>query len=1182
MNCKNRILRFISRQCAGLILLLMTFGHMQCYANTGGSIAGTVKDPSGSIVSNAAVTIRNMDTGATQATVTNAAGFFAFPTLLSGRYELEIEQPGFKPYKQAGLEVTSNAALRIDIELIVGPLSETVIITDSSTKIDNSNTQLGELISGTKIMAVPINGRSYTDVLALQPAVVPASSKQPNAVVMSGCATAPPSGDLNPGNLSVNGQRETSNGFVVNGGSAQEHFNMFSAIIPNLESIQEFSILTSNYDAEYGNYSGGQILVTTKSGGNKLHGSAFEFLRNTSLAARNYFAPQRARYDRNQFGGTLGGAIIKDKTFFFVDYQGTRMRHGIDTGLISVPSMQNRSGDLSDIADTLTGTVNGQYWAGRLSQKLGYPVNPGEPYYFQGCENSAQCVLPNAQIPQSAWSAPAEALLPFIPKPNRNGNIFSTSAYDQTLHDDKGAIRVDHSSPWGSLSAYYFADDYLLNNPYPTDSGGANVPGFNALSHGRAQFLTLGLTSSRTNLMNEFRFSYMRMANNIGQPVGGVGPKLASQGFVDSDGNPSIVALAPKIEGIENVSFRDFTIGVDLTGVAQANNVFQWADNFSKVSGKHIIKFGASVHYDQINISPNAMYNGAFGFQGIETGSDFADYLLGIASIYSQGDSRSFYPRNRYVGLYGQDSWQARSGLTLNYGLRWDLLPPWREKYNQLQTLVLGQQSVVFPGAPKGLVFPGDPGIPDTLAPTGHANFGPRIGLAYSPNFKSGLLGKLFGAQKTSIRIGYGLYYTAIEGLSAGIMSANPPYGLDYDSFAPPLFENPFITAATGENVGQRYPSPIAAPGASAKNPDTSANWSKYLPITGLPAFFHGNVTPYSESYTLSIQRELWSNTTFTTSYVGAQAHHLLVLTSANPGNPSLCLSLSQPENVMPGTATCGPFGESGVYVTRDGKVIQGTRGPFDANFAAVTLQKTIGNSSYNALEVSLRHASNSLELQIGYTFSKSLDQSSSLSEAVNPFNPRLSQALSAFDIRHSFVASYNWNLPFAGILRRQSRLTDGWSLSGIARISTGMPVTLFNNNDTSLLGTIPNGINNNGVDTPDFTPGNLEINTNPRNGKPAFNTSLFSLPELGKMGTSPRRFFYGPGMVNFDMALKKNLPLMESHSLELRFEAFNLLNHAQFFGAAAVNGNITSPNFGQVIAANPARVIQIAAKYSF
>ena len=359
-------------------------------------------------------------------------------------------------------------------------------------------------------------------------------------------------------------------------------------------------------------------------------------------------------------------------------------------------------------------------------------------------------------------------------------------------------------------------------------------------------------------------------------------------------------------------------------------------------------------------------------------------------------------------------------------------------------------------------------------------------------------------------------------------------------------------------------------------------DWSKYLPITGIPAFFHGNVTPYSESYTLSIQRELWRNTTFTTSYVGTQAHHLLVLTSANPGNPSLCLSLSQPENVMPGTATCGPFGESGVYVTRDGKVIQGTRSPFDANFAAVTLQKTIGNSSYNALEVSLRHASNSLELQIGYTFSKSLDQSSSLSEAVNPLNPRLSQALSAFDMRHNFVASYNWKLPFAGIFRRQNRLTDGWSLSGITRMSTGMPVTLLNNNDTSLLGTIPNGINNNGVDTPDFTPGNLEINTNPRNGKPAFNTSLFSLPELGKMGTAPRRFFYGPGMVNFDMALKKNLPLMESHSLELRFEAFNLFNHAQFFGAAAVNGNITSPSFGQVIAATPARVIQIAAKYSF
>ncbi len=683
---------------------------------------------------------RNSATGVKQKTVTNTAGFYAFPILPSGRYELRIEHAGFKPYLQTGLDVTSDAALRIDIRLMVGAHTETIMVTESPTQVETANTHMGDLITGTKMTGIPVNGRSYTDLLALQPGVTPVSTKQPNAVVMSGCATAPPSGDLNPGDMSVSGQRETANGFIVNGSSVQEDFNMFAAVIPNLESIQEFRVLTSNFDAEYGNFSGGQVVVTTKSGTNQLHGSAFEFLRNTNLSARNFFAPARAKYDRNQFGGTLGGPLRKDRAFFFVDYQGTRMARGVDTGLISVPSAMNRAGDFSDIASSLTGTVNGQYWAERLTQKLGYAVTAGEPYYIPGCTTTAQCVLPDGKIPQRAWSTPAKNLLQYIPKPNQGTRMFTTSAYDQALRDDKGAARADFNTRWGALSAYYFSDDYSFDNPYPTGQAGANVPGFNALSLGRAQMATVGLTTTLSpSAVNELRLSYMRTANNVGQPVGGVGPSLVSQGFVDAQGNPGIVPLAPEIEGIENLAFNDFTIGVNITGVVQANNTYQWSDNFSKVAGRHLLKFGANMHFNQINIAPNATYNGTFMFQGTETGSDFADYLLGIASVYAQGDSKHFYPRNKYIGLYGQDRWQVRSDLTLNYGVRWDVLPPWREKYNQLQTAVLGQQSVVYPGAPKGIVFPGDPGIPSTLAPTPYTNFAPRVGLAWAPSFDGGL-----------------------------------------------------------------------------------------------------------------------------------------------------------------------------------------------------------------------------------------------------------------------------------------------------------------------------------------------------------------------------------------------------------------------------------------------------------
>jgi len=1170
------------------ILQFVLFGHLllasALAATTDGSISGTVTDRSGAVIANARVIVRDINKNATRSVDTNDAGFYAFTFLPVGNYSLEIRSEGFRPFSATGLVIDIGSSLKVDVTMEVGEHTDAVTVEENGTQVETSSSQMGEVVTGTKITAVPLNGRSFTDLLALQSGVVPVSSQQPNAVVMSGVTSTPPSGDLNPGNMSVSGQRETSNGFRINGSDAEEDVNMGTAIIPNLDSIAEFRILTNNFDAEYGNYSGGQILVTTKSGQSEFHGSAFEFARNTNFDAKNYFSSNRAIFLRNQYGGTLGGPINREKAFFFADYQGTRSTEGVDTGRISVPSSSERTGDLSGVASSLTGTVHGDFWANLLSQKLGYPVFQGEPYYTPGCVSSSQCVLPNARIPQTAWSAPGRNLLQYIPSPNNSDGTFSTASYNQTLHDEKGAVRLDANTRWGPLSAYYFLDDYSLNNPYPTGQGGASIPGFNAITTGRAQLLSLGATKAIGGTMaNEFHFSYMRDDNNVGQPVGGVGPSLVSQGFVDTTGQPGIYPLAPQIEGVENVSFNDFTFGVDTTGLKQANNTYQWIDNFSKVIGKHTVKIGGEFHLDQINVNADTVDNGSFLFTGSETGLDFADFLLGIASNYNQAQARAFYYRNKYIGLFGQDTWQFRPNFTLSYGLRWDVLPPWYEKYNQLQTLSLGDQSRVYPGAPEGLVFPGDSGIPRTLAPTRYDKVAPRIGISYSPNLHNGLLRSLFGeAGKSSVRAGYGIFFTAFEGLSASIMTANPPYGYDFNSFAPPLFATPFVTAANGQDNGQRFPLALPPLGATSSNPNTSVNWPQFLPITGVPSFYRGNVPPYAENYMLSLQREIGSKTVATFSYVGTQGHHLLVLTPANPGNAALCLSLSEPNDVLPGTSTCGPFGESNTYSTPSGQVISGTRGPFSPQFASVTYQKTIANSNYNALEFSLRHTSGPLEFLAGYTYSKSIDQSSSLSEEIYPFDSGLNRGLSAFDMRHNFVGSFQWTIPLVHFLRTDNRWTQGWQISGLMRFTTGLPVTLYNNNDTSLLGSIPNGINNNGVDTPDYSPGNLQINTNPRNGRSAFNTSLFSLPALGQFGTASRRFFCGPGVDNFDLALLKDLRLSESKSLQFRLEAFNAFNHAQFFGPASVNGNISSPLFGRVVSAAPPRILQLGAKFTF
>ncbi len=1174
----------------------------------------------------ATVTATNTTTGLRQDLRTDDRGAYSFLSLPIGHYDLEVTCPGFKPYSRTNVAIDANSALQIDVQLEIGARTDTVTVREAQVEVDRTTTQKGDVIEGAEMTSVPLNGRSFTDLLALQPGVVPATSVNAETVQDVGASVLSPSGDLNPGTISINGQREFANSFLVNGSDVEEDVNMGAAIVPNLDSIAEFRILTNNFDAEYGEFSGGQINVVTKSGTNSFHGDVFEFIRNTDLDARNYFSPTRGAFDQNQFGGTLGGPIRQNQIFFFVDYQGSRLTQGVDTGQIPVPSIADRTtGNMSDQVNSqgfnqlgfcgsqtdpsgkpvfeIPCTVSGPNIARMLSSELGYTVMPGEPYYFNGnyinpwtgqessgsCMSNTSgaangCVFPRATVPPAAWTAPGINLLPYIPEPNNPNGTFSSSTYNQTLRDDKGSFRMDANTRWGLLTAYYFLDDWSQNNPYPTAQGGANVPGFNALYTGRAQLLELSdVKTFGAAMVNEFHLSYLRDASDLGKPIGGVGVSLASQGFVVGPGTPGIVPLAPATEGVESVSFNTFTIGTNTNELNQIGNTIQLLDNFSKTIGTHTIQLGGEFHYDQVNVHATAQFNGSFLFLGSETGLDFADFLLGTSTQYNQSQLQPFYGRNRYVGLYAQDSWRVTHTLTLNYGLRWDRIEPWYEKYNQIATFLPGKQSVVFPGAPAGILYPTDPGVPRTLAPAGNLDFAPRVGLAYSPSASDGVLAKILGGPgKSSIRASYGMFYTAIEALTLSVMSANTPYGITYTSPAPPLFRTPFVTAATGQNLGQTFPVTLARLGSTASHPDSTINWGQFEPITGLPNYLTTNRIPYAEQYMLSLERGFGADTVLDLSYVGTEGHRLLVLKEANPGNSSLCLFLSNPANLAPSQIPCGPFGEDQTYVTNTGVVFHGTRDPLGSNFGSNSDQATIGNSNYNALEVTLRHSSRRFQLLAGYTYSKSQDQASNLGEEVNPFDPALSKALSAFDVRHNFVVSYSYQIPFEHLFRASNRWTEGWEISGITHFSSGLPVTLINYGDNSLIGSEPNGVNNYGVDEPDFTPGPLDLNQNPRNGKPYFNTALFSDNALGTPGSSKRRFFSGPGLDNYDIALIKNVRLAESKSLVFRLEGFNVFNHAQFFGPQAVDGNIASSAFGMVANARPPRLVQVAAKFNF
>jgi len=526
--------------------------------------------------------------------------------------------------------------------------------------------------------------------------------------------------------------------------------------------------------------------------------------------------------------------------------------------------------------------------------------------------------------------------------------------------------------------------------------------------------------------------------------------------------------------------------------------------------------------------------------------------------------------------------------LTINLGLRWDVIMPFWEKYNQIQTWIPNATSTLYPGALPGLAVPGDPGIPKTLAPTGYKNFAPRIGLAYAPKFDRGFWKAIFGGDgKSSIRASYGIFYTEFPGLAAGVMYGVPPNGFNYLSPAPPLLATPFITAASGVNDGQRFPFPFPPHNVSASNPDTSVNWANFAPLAADPFFNHNDKAPYINNYMFSIQRQLTASALLTMSYVGNQGHRILAVVDANLGNAALCLSLT--------SQNCGPFGEDNTYSNTSGEPIYGTRNlPGDQNtygapitssenYGENSSQSTVANSNYNAFETTLRYQHHGSQFLLSYTYAKSIDQGSNLGEQIDPRNPRQQRTISAWDQKHTFVASYTLALPIASLLRKSNPLTDDWSVSGTTRFATGFPVTLTDNSDNSLLGTLGNGINNYLLDTPQLLPGPLQINTNGRNGRPAFNTALFPIEAYGTLGNAKRRVFYGPGIENFDLTLQKNVPLADSRSLQFRAEAFNAFNHSQFYGPASVDGQVDdTQHFGDIVSAASPRLVQLVAKFTF
>jgi len=494
---------------------------------------------------------------------------------------------------------------------------------------------------------------------------------------------------------------------------------------------------------------------------------------------------------------------------------------------------------------------------------------------------------------------------------------------------------------------------------------------------------------------------------------------------------------------------------------------------------------------------------------------------------------------------------------------------PWWDTQGKIETIVPGLQSTQFPTAPKSWVVPGDPGIPSTLAPTDYNNWAPRVGMAYSPSFHDGVLGKITGGPgKTSIRAAYGIYYTSIEDLNLFYEVGDAPFGLYWVSPEPTMFDQPFQTRADGSSQTQRFPFTFPIPGSPANK---TLDYSIYLPISYSPGYSIHNRLPYAEDYNFSIQRELSKSTVLTLAYVGTQGHKLISQYSANPGSPALCMQLNQ----LGATPTCGRNGEQTTYTLPNGSQVFGTRTFLGPDFGqGNSFTANIANSNYNSLQISVERKAADVTFLAAYTYSKGIDNSSGFGQWVNFTNYSLTRSLSSYDLTHNFVVSYNWAVPFDRAFgSAPKRLTQGWQLIGITRFSTGFPIRLSQGGDYSLTG-------DGNIDTPDLV-GKVQIQ-DPRNAGPNgpntyFLPDAFASGQLGQFGTANRQFFHGPGILNTDFAIMKDTHITETMAVQFRAEFFNLFNHAQFNNPS---GNFSSDNFGVVTSARDPRIGQFSLKF--
>ncbi len=1102
-----KVVRLFSAVLLSVLALPFSVHAAEVTAN----ISGVIKDSTGAVVPGASVTLTNTDTNVPQALTTGNDGAYLFRLVPIGNYTITAEHGGFRKYVHGGIVLNINQNAKLDITLQIGETKEVVEVQGDVTQVDTASATLGSVETQRRILDLPLVERDIMQLGLLQAGVFPADD------------------DDGSGNLfSVSGQRSESISFLVNGTDNNDFLGNNAVVDPNPDAVEEFKILTNNYSAEYGRTSGGIVNQVIRAGKNAYHGDVFEFFRNDALNAADYLTKTVTPFKRNTFGGTLGGPIRKDKTFFFVAYQGERKREGQTAKQLQVLSAAERTGDFSELLP------NTQL------------VDPATGNDF-----------PNNQVPVNPVIA--NYIAKYLPLPNVSGtgNLFVSSPV-APIGEDQMVSRIDHHIGQNdTIYGTYILDDLRESFPFEFVNGassGGNVPvgsGFdNAI---RTQLFTVSWLHNFTpSMVNEFVFGANRSASLSAKPHDTTAPSALGFANVSPD-DPA--GTAPPI-----MITPSFNLGPSPQGPTTLHDAtFHFQDNVSYTRGKHDFKFGTDIRRVRNNFKFDFDNNGNFDFGGIFgnfTGDALADFVGGFYDNYSQFSRAIYGIRTTSLHFYGQDSWKILPRLTLSYGLRYEYNSPLKDIHNEILGFYPGQQSTRFPQAPVGILYPGDPGTPNSaLAYSDRNNFAPRFGLAWD----------VFGTAKFVVRGGAGIFYDIEDGALNLQFGGQPPFG-----FVTNINPSSFTTGVdpvTDPFTANGLPS---NPYPSAGTPVGTFTTPKISFAYVVDPHFR---TPYSENFNFGFQFQALKDTLVEAYYVGSLSRKAIVTRDLNPPLPSILMQQqSSPNFLVDGyNADCA-------------RALAGCPDPTDpasslTNIGQVLTNSSAGSGASHQFQLTVdKRFSHGFNLRGAYTLAKTIDTQSGFrynsSLDTNPFDPRFDRGLANFDVRHRLVISGLWEIPWdkpfhGGFMKK---LTEGWQLNAIAQFQTGTPFTIFSDLDSSHEGT--------GLDRCDVI-GPVHTFNPKTHGNLFFDPGAYDCSTVADFtyGNSGRNSIHGPGRDQFDLGFVKRFKFTESRQLEWRTELFNAFNHTQFENP---DHNASLSTFGQVTLDRPARIVQLALKLYF